>query len=157
MLYTRRSVERSPIAWIEAVGVVYVAEYVLEFPLESGGAVTVVTAGPHGPVEPHGQQPEVTRGRSGGRPDALPTVVERVGVTFESALRKVRPAAAAVLETMRSGLDPPDEVIVEFGLQLSAEAGAIVAMSAAQANFKVTLSWRRDAPIGAASESGSTE
>jgi hypothetical protein len=74
--------------------------------------------------------------------------MERVETSFESALRTVRPAAVAVLDVMRSGVEAPDEVVVEFGVQLSAEAGAIIAASGVQANFKVTLTWRREVDAG---------
>ena len=39
--------------------------------------------------------------------------------------------------------NPPDEVQVEFGLILSAEAGAILAAASATANYKVTMTWKR--------------
>jgi hypothetical protein len=49
----------------------------------------------------------------------------------------------AVLDAMRGGVDAPDEVQVEFGLQLSADVGAVIATTGVQANFRVTLAWRR--------------
>jgi hypothetical protein len=39
--------------------------------------------------------------------------------------------------------DPPDEVGIEFGVQLSAQTGAFIASVAAQANFRVSVTWRR--------------
>jgi hypothetical protein len=44
--------------------------------------------------------------------------------------------------------DAPDEVGVEFGVQLSAQTGAFIASVAAEANFKVSLTWRRQEPSG---------
>ena len=41
--------------------------------------------------------------------------------------------------------DPPDEINLEFGLSLSAEANLVVATTATQANFTVALTWRRPA------------
>jgi len=38
---------------------------------------------------------------------------------------------------------PPDEVQVEFGIVLNAEAGAILASASAGANYKVTMTWKR--------------
>ena len=40
--------------------------------------------------------------------------------------------------------DAPDEVVVEFGLQLSAEAGAFIASASSSATFTVSLTWRRE-------------
>ena len=37
----------------------------------------------------------------------------------------------------------PDEVQVEFGIVLSAEAGAVLAAASAGANYKVTMTWKR--------------
>ncbi|MGH2593215.1 MAG: CU044_2847 family protein [Anaerolineae bacterium] len=39
--------------------------------------------------------------------------------------------------------DAPDEVGVEFGIKLNAEAGAFVALAGAEANYKVTLKWTK--------------
>jgi hypothetical protein len=45
---------------------------------------------------------------------------------------------------LRSLADAPDEVQVEFGLDLHAEAGAFIAAASTGANFKVMLTWRHD-------------
>ena len=37
----------------------------------------------------------------------------------------------------------PDEMTVEFGLRMSAQAGAYIAQASATATFKVTLTWRK--------------
>src|SRR5215469_10283919 len=39
--------------------------------------------------------------------------------------------------------DPPDEIGIVFGVQLSAQTGAFIASVAAQANFTVSMTWRR--------------
>lgn len=112
-------------------------EHMVEFPLESGGTVTVMAATPAGAGDSRFGR-EVTRGLS------TPKVVDEASGTFENALRRVQPAAVAVLEAMREGVNPPNVVEVEFGVQLTAEAGAIIATTGVQANFRVTLTWRRD-------------
>jgi Trypsin-co-occurring domain 1 len=61
--------------------------------------------------------------------------------TFEAALDPIRVVALGVLERL-SGLEhAPDEVKVDFGLELSAKAGAILAVSGT-ANLNVSLTWR---------------
>lgn len=87
--------------------------------------------------DPHG---DVVRGRA---PDA---VVTQASESFESIVQKVQPAAVALLEAIRSGPRPPSRVTVEFGLDMSADLGAVIASTAVQANFKVTITWRRDGP-----------
>ncbi len=118
------------------------ADHMVEFPLESGGSIVVMTAAPSGRPD-RDQGADVTRGWGAASLADAPTVLERAESSFEAALRHVRPVAAAVLDAMRGGVDAPDEVQVEFGLQLSAEAGAVIATTGVQANFRVTLAWRR--------------
>lgn len=103
----------------------------IEFPLEGGGTILVEV-----------EQPEVEGGLV---PAAKPgQLVKKTANTFEEALERIKPAASVVIRKLRGLSDPPDEIGVEFGLKLSAEAGAFVASAAAEANYKVTLNWKRD-------------
>ena len=102
----------------------------VEFPLEDGGSVLVEVDAAVGPV---------TRGL-GDRHE----VAEQAQQTFEQAVARVQPAAQALISRLRSLADAPEEIGVEFGLELSAEAGAFIAAASSTANFKVTLTWRRD-------------
>jgi hypothetical protein len=105
----------------------------VEFPLRDGGSVLVqvddVAAGP------------VTRGLRDRS-----VVSEQAQHTFEDAIGRVQPAAQSLVSRLRALADAPDEVGLEFGLELSAEAGAFIASASSTANFKVTLTWRRDHP-----------
>lgn len=103
----------------------------VEFPLDQGGSVLVEIDEP--PVGP------TTRGLGRDRS----SVVEEADKTFEQATAAVTPAARSLIARIRSMADPPDEVGVEFGVQLSAQTGAFIASVAAEANFKVSLTWRR--------------
>src|SRR5262249_46558020 len=71
------------------------------------------------------------------------SITTRASQTFEDAISRVRPAAEAIVAQLRSLTTAPDEVQVEFGLTLSAEAGAFVAAASTEANFKVSLTWHR--------------
>jgi hypothetical protein len=102
-----------------------------EFPLEHGGSVLVEIDGtPGGPV---------MRGLGQDRP----TVAERANQTFEEATATVVPAARSLLSRLRGTDDPAAEISIEFGVQLSAQTGAFIASAAAQASFKVSLTWRQ--------------
>jgi hypothetical protein len=105
----------------------------VEFPLQDGGSVLVqvdeAAAG------------SVTRGLGDHR-----TVAEQARLTFEDAISRVQPAAQSLISRLRALADAPDEVGLEFGLELSAEAGAFIASASSTANFRVTLTWRRDRP-----------
>lgn len=104
------------------------------FPLEEGGSLLVEV--PEG-----GESASVTRGLHGG-PLAERTT-ERAQETFEQALDRVRPAAESLIQRVRRGPDAPEEVQIEFGLTLHAEAGAFIAAASTEANFRVTLTWRQ--------------
>ncbi|MEU1194975.1 CU044_2847 family protein [Streptomyces sp. NPDC005813] len=60
--------------------------------------------------------------------------------TFEGSLEGVRAAARSALRVFRDGLNP-DAVEIEFGVKLTAEAGALIAKSAVEGHLVVKLSW----------------
>ena len=70
-------------------------------------------------------------------------MTERARHTFEDAVERVEPAAQAIITRLRGMAQTPDEVQVEFGLDLHAEAGAFIAAASATANFKIAMTWRR--------------
>ncbi|MGI8859306.1 MAG: CU044_2847 family protein [Rubrobacteraceae bacterium] len=107
----------------------------VEFPSDGGGTIMVEVED----LAPAGQT------RRGLYTSA---VVERAQSSFEDALEKIQPISSGLIVRLReigdSAVEPPDEVHVEFGLLLSAEAGAVLAAASASANFKVTMMWRKD-------------
>jgi hypothetical protein len=106
----------------------------VEFPSESGEPILVE-------VEDVRLGGETRRGLS------TSAVVERAQTSFEDALEKARPMATGLVGKLRAIGDaadnPPDEVQVEFGIVLNAEAGAVLASASAGANYKVTMTWKR--------------
>jgi hypothetical protein len=105
-------------------------KHLIEFPLQEGGTILVEVE----QFEP--EEGEVLATRPG-------EVVATAAQTFEHALEKLKPAANTIVAKLRGLSDPPDEIEVEFGLKLSAEVGAVVASAGAEANYKVTLNWKR--------------
>jgi len=105
----------------------------VEFPLDQGGSVLVEIDEPPAGV--------TTRGLGNDRS----ALVEKASKTFEDTTAAVTPAAHSLITRLRSIADPPDEVGIEFGVQLSAQTGAFIASVAADANFKVSMTWRRQA------------
>lgn len=78
-------------------------------------------------------------------------VVARATRSMGEMLAGVRPVAQDFVNGFRGMVHAPDEIGIEFGLSLSAEADVVISSTAAQANFKVTLTWRRtpaDDPAG---------
>lgn len=70
-------------------------------------------------------------------------VVARAERSLGEMLGIVRPVAESFLESLVGMTDTPDDIGLEFGLSLSADANLVVATTAAQGNFKVTLTWHR--------------
>lgn len=69
--------------------------------------------------------------------------------SFETALDHVRRAADAALSGFRNMEARPDEVQIQFGVRLNAEAGAVIARTGADGHLQVSLTWRREAvPAG---------
>src|SRR3990170_7169368 len=101
----------------------------IEFPLQDGGSVIVEVDEP----VPEGVVKAVRPGE----------VVAKAKETLEDALDKIQPAAHAIITKLRELPDAPDEIGVEFGIKLSAEAGAFIASAGVEANYKVTLKWAK--------------
>ena len=70
-------------------------------------------------------------------------VVESATVTFEKALEKVKPICGAIVRQLREAIEQPDEIGVEFGIKLSAEAGVILTSAATEANLKISVKWKK--------------
>ena len=99
------------------------------FPLEGGGQVLVRvdSVDPYAGVVTRGVRAEET--------------IAQAGQTFESALGTIRDVADAVLRQLAELAAPPQEVRVEFDLELTAKAAAVVASATATAQLHVALAW----------------
>lgn len=114
----------------------------VEFPLQDGGRVVV------GVDRAEGEWSGVVT-RGGGMEERM----HEAACTFEEALEPIRVVGQGVLNRL-SALDrPPEEVRVEFGLELSAKAGAIVSATGS-ATMKVVLTWRAQASPSASAPGG---
>ncbi|MBQ1021436.1 hypothetical protein KBX71_26630 [Micromonospora sp. D93] len=87
--------------------------------------------------------------------------LERVGLldrirparqTLEMALAQIKPALDAALGVVRGVSVRPDQVEVEIGVTLTAEAGAVVARTSAQGHLKVKLIWTSGVPAALPSQ-----
>jgi hypothetical protein len=101
----------------------------VEFGLPDGDSVLVEVAGTQLPT---------VRGMDGG------AVAERAQMTFQAAVGRIKPAVQGMIGQLHELSDEPDEVQIEFGLDLHAEVGAFVAQASADANFSVVLTWHKD-------------
>jgi NTP-dependent ternary system trypsin peptidase co-occuring protein len=96
-------------------------------PLGNGGVIVVEMD--------HAQAGVVKAGRPG-------QIVGKAAQTLEAALESVAPAAQSILAKLRPA--QPHGITVEFGLTLTAEAGAVIAKATSGCHLKVTLHWERD-------------
>ncbi|MER7517723.1 CU044_2847 family protein [Streptomyces sp. NPDC126499] len=100
----------------------------MEFGTESGAVL----------VEADGHQPGARPVSRGGNS------LVRAGQTLEEALAGIRTAAESALAVFRGGSLRPDGVELEFGVKLTAEAGAVIAKTAVEGHLVVRLSWSPD-------------
>ncbi|GLW58451.1 CU044_2847 family protein [Kitasatospora phosalacinea] len=102
-------------------------QQLIELAMPDGQTVWALVDGPSGP-------------RDSGLGDQLATRLEGLQESLHAVAANVRSAVAAVR---------PDEVSVEFGLELAAGRGGVVAALTGvggKATFKVALKWTADGP-----------
>jgi hypothetical protein len=102
----------------------------VEFPLEDGSTILIE-------VDELGYEGSITKASRSG------DLIAKASQTLEQALEVVRPAACAIHKKLRDLHEQPDEIEVEFGLKLSVEAGAFVAAAGMDANYTITLKWKK--------------
>jgi hypothetical protein len=105
--------------------------YLIDVPVNAGGRLLVEASGDDLPG-----QLELAALRPG-------EIAARARESLEQALDQVKPAIEVVLGQLRSM--SPDEVAVEFGIVLGAEAGVVIAKGRADVHFSVSLTWRKPA------------
>jgi DNA-directed RNA polymerase specialized sigma24 family protein len=106
-------------------------KYLTEFQLQTGGKVIVEVDEPL----PEGRAVQVSR--SGD-------LVQKAKQTLDEAITNLKPAAEVVLQRLRSLDLKPDEIAIEFGIKLSAEAGAFIASASSEANFQISMKWSKE-------------
>lgn len=109
----------------------------IEYPLKDGSLVLIEVEEPDRP-------PTSTASPMRGIPNSQNDVIERAIQTFDDALDKVKPAAYAIITKLKESKTPPEQIGLEFGIKFSAKAGAAIASTDAEANFKVTMTWKRE-------------
>jgi len=62
--------------------------------------------------------------------------------TLQEAMQTARSAAESVLDTFKE-MNTPDEIQLQFGVKLAAQAGVIIASANSEVNFQVTLKWNK--------------
>ncbi len=91
----------------------------------------------------------VVRFEAAADSEFVPARGDQVSGQVRTAVRPAVDAAREVLSRVAEAC--PDEVGLKFGIKVSGQANWLVAKAASEANFEVTLTWRR--PIEAAGSS----
>jgi NTP-dependent ternary system trypsin peptidase co-occuring protein len=100
----------------------------MSFPLDAENSVL---------VEVDLDQPEI------GPVSRTGDLIKSATTSFDGALAHVRQAASIALSNFRDMDVRPDEVQVDFGVKLNAQAGAVIAKTGVDGHLKITLTWRR--------------
>ncbi|MFE4690218.1 CU044_2847 family protein [Streptomyces sp. NPDC056749] len=101
----------------------------LSVPLDADGAPVVVEVGTAGSG--------IVRAARPGE------IAATAAHTLTESFDQVRAAAAVLLDRMTTLPSPPGKVEIELGVKINAEAGAIIARTAAEGNFVIRLTWER--------------
>ena len=109
----------------------------VEFPLEGGGAILIES-----PDEPSKAPPGLVPATRG---ESLKEMAEQARQSFDASVENVRKSADLLVNKLRALSDPPDEMEVSFSLKASGELGNIaIGKAGAEANYTVTLRWRKE-------------
>jgi len=65
---------------------------------------------------------------------------------YEQTLATIRACANGIIGAIQSLAAPPSAASVDFALKIDAKAGAMIAKSGNEAQFKVSLSWKQAEP-----------
>jgi alkylation response protein AidB-like acyl-CoA dehydrogenase len=68
-------------------------------------------------------------------------LVVKASASLETAMEQVRVVANATLGKLGDLVRQPEQVEVEFGVRLNAEAGAVIARTQAEGHLQVKLTW----------------
>jgi hypothetical protein len=118
----------------------------VRMPLDGGGSV-LIRCGEDSSARMGGVGP-VRAGRVG---DRVGQAVAEATMTLQAAMEPVVAMSRAVLDQLAAVA--PQSMEVEFGVELSAEAGAVIAQASGTGHLQVTLTWDGQAERSPASHS----
>jgi len=70
-------------------------------------------------------------------------VVEDTGKTLENALAQLNEILGPLRSQVKAQLADAEEIVIEFGLKITAEANLVVAKSELEGNFKIAVKWKK--------------
>lgn len=117
----------------------------VQVPLDGGGTMLVQLSDEPGLGPVAGSQPVTRTGpvHAGRVQDQVEEIVTQTSLTLRSALEPLAQMSRQVLEQFAES--SPQEVEVQFGVALTAEAGAVLTKAGAACHLNVTLTWKQSA------------
>jgi hypothetical protein len=64
--------------------------------------------------------------------------------SFEKALDVIKPLSDTIAKKIKELALQPDETTLEFGLKLNFSGSIVVASASSEANFKISMKWKKD-------------
>ncbi|RCV54518.1 CU044_2847 family protein [Marinitenerispora sediminis] len=86
---------------------------------------------------------EVSGDRSGIVDTSARDLVRSADRTFEAVLDRVRGVSELLARKLTDLPSRPDEITVELGVNINAEADVFIASTTAESSLQITLTWRR--------------
>ena len=74
-------------------------------------------------------------------------VVVKAKSTLEGAMEQVRAFANAMLGKVSDLAQQPEQIEVEFGIRLNAQAGAVIARTQAEGHLQIKLTWTQPSSV----------
>ncbi len=81
--------------------------------------------------------------RGGTADESSRGIIQNAAGSFEKALKPLREISNGIINSVKEIVNSPDEIGVELGLKFSSKAGIILTSLDTEANFKITLKWKK--------------
>ena len=90
---------------------------------------------------------EDVKGAAGfGKPKGNSPSSQTIQGAYNQTLATIRACANGVIDTLQDLEAQPTKAAIEFGIKIDAKAGAMIAKSLGEGQFKVSLSWEQPEP-----------
>jgi hypothetical protein len=76
--------------------------------------------------------------------DRIKKSAENVKVSFEDSLDSVKKLGENIFNKLKSIDNSPDEIDVQFGLKLTAEAGVVITNIGGEVHVNVSMKWKNE-------------
>ena len=86
--------------------------------------------------------------RGAGTDDSTRGIIQNTAQTLDKALKPLKEISNSIISSVKEIINSPDEIGVELGLKFSSKAGIILTSLDSEANFKISLKWKKNTVQG---------